>query len=120
MLPLVYFHVIAGLLSTAGSLPAQDQTAPRPNAETAPPSPPAAPERWNLFYQATSIGDYHGRFHSPYDGAFSLQDHPERDVSLTTTLFFALRLADEFHAGIRPGNRRRPRIQRREWPGEPG
>ncbi len=49
-------------------------------------------ENWNLYYQATSIGDYHGRFHAPYTGPLSLQDYPERDVSLTTTLFFGLRL----------------------------
>jgi hypothetical protein len=49
-------------------------------------------ERWNLYFQATSIGQYHGAFHSPYSDAFSLQDYPERDVSLTTTLFFGLRL----------------------------
>ena len=49
-------------------------------------------ERWNLFYQATSIGQYHGTFHSPYEGPFSLQNTTERDVSLTTTLFFGLRL----------------------------
>ena len=49
-------------------------------------------ERWNLFYQATSIGQYHGTFTSPYEGAFSLQDRMERDVSLTSTLFFGLRL----------------------------
>src|ERR1700730_10131783 len=54
---------------------------------------PAPPERWNLFYQATAIGMYHGTFHAPYSGPFSLQDYPERDVSLTTTLFFSLRLA---------------------------
>jgi high affinity Mn2+ porin len=50
------------------------------------------PERWNLFYQATSIGDYHGKFHSPYEDATSLQAYSERDVSLTTTLFFTWRL----------------------------
>ncbi len=49
-------------------------------------------ERWNLFYQATSIGQYHGTFTSPYSGPLSLQDYPERDVSLTTTLFLGLRL----------------------------
>ncbi len=49
------------------------------------------PERWNLFYQATSIGQYHGTFHSPYSGPFSLQNYTERDVSLTTTLFLGLR-----------------------------
>ncbi len=57
-------------------------------------TPPAdAPaERWNLVYQATSIGQYHGTFHAPYTGPNSLQNYPERDVSLTTTLFFSLRL----------------------------
>lgn len=49
-------------------------------------------DRWNLFYQATSIGQYHGTFHAPYSGLFSLQNYTERDVSLTTTLFLGLRL----------------------------
>jgi high affinity Mn2+ porin len=49
-------------------------------------------ENWNLYYQATSIGDYHGTFQSPYEGPLSLQDYPEHDVSLTTTLFFTARL----------------------------
>jgi len=53
------------------------------------------PERWNLFYQATSIGDYHGTFRSPYEGPLSLKDYPERDVSLTTTLFFTARLGQD-------------------------
>jgi high affinity Mn2+ porin len=60
--------------------------------EPAPSGQPVPDERWNLFYQATSIGQYHGTFNSPYEGPFSLQDYPERDVSLTTTLFFTLRL----------------------------
>src|SRR6202142_983893 len=54
----------------------------------------AAPERWNLFYQATSIGQYHGNFPALYSGTNSLSDKPERDVSLTTTLFFGLRITD--------------------------
>jgi hypothetical protein len=65
-------------------------------AQTAAPAdqtpPPPDPERWNIFYQATSIGQYHGTFPSPYSGSNSLQNYPERDVSLTTTLFFAFRL----------------------------
>jgi high affinity Mn2+ porin len=51
-------------------------------------------ERWNLLYQATSIGQYHGTFNAPYAGANSLADYPERDVSLTTTLFFGFRITD--------------------------
>ncbi len=53
---------------------------------------PQPSENWNLYYQATSIGQHHGTFNSPYDGPLSLQGHPESDVSLTTTLFFGLRL----------------------------
>ena len=49
-------------------------------------------ENWNLYYQATSIGDYHGKFSSPYQGPLSLKDYAERDVSLTSTLFFTARL----------------------------
>ena len=49
-------------------------------------------ERWNLLYQATSIGQYHGAFNAAYSGPNSLQNHPEQDVSLTTTLFFGYRL----------------------------
>ncbi len=57
------------------------------------PSPlPTDAERWNVFYQATSVGQYHGTFHSPYAGPFSLRSEAERDVSLTTTLFLGLRL----------------------------
>lgn len=68
--------------------------APNPQQEEgSPPDASVASERWNLFYQATSIGQYHGTFHSPYSGPFSLQNYMERDVSLTTTLFFGLRLA---------------------------
>ncbi len=83
--------------------PAQEQTPPPPNPppqggqiprqeENKQPEEPVDSERWNLFYQATSIGQYHGTFRSPYSSPFSLQDYPERDVSLTTTLFFGLRL----------------------------
>jgi hypothetical protein len=55
-------------------------------------APPADPENWNLYYQATSVGDHHGTFNSPYEGPLSLHDTSESDVSLTTTLFFSLRL----------------------------
>jgi hypothetical protein len=67
-----------------------------------PPADPVATEWWNLFYQATSIGQYHGTFHSPYESAYSLQDYPERDVSLTTTLFFGLRLSQNTQLYFNP------------------
>jgi high affinity Mn2+ porin len=57
------------------------------------PSDAPASENWNLYYQATSIGQNHGTFNSPYTGPLSLQDYREDDVSLTTTLFFDARLA---------------------------
>lgn len=38
---------------------------------------------------------YHGTFPAPYTGPLSLQDHSERDVSLTTTLFFTARLQQD-------------------------
>ena len=49
-------------------------------------------EPWNLYWQATSIGQYHGRFPASYQGVNSLHNTPERDVSLTTTFFLGLRL----------------------------
>lgn len=81
-------RVATALLIFALTASAQDQP------PAAAPSDPAQTESWNLFYQATSIGQYHGTFNSPYSSPFSLQDYPERDVSLTTTLFFGLRLGD--------------------------
>jgi high affinity Mn2+ porin len=63
-------------------LAAQDAAAPAP-----------APERWNLYFQATSIGQYHGSFTSPYSDYFSLQGRPEADTSLTSTIFFGFLLA---------------------------
>src|SRR5689334_18162510 len=62
-----------------------------PSAQAQEPQAPE-PERWNLFYQATSIGQYHGSFRSPYTGPNSLQNYSERDVSLTTTLYLGVRL----------------------------
>jgi len=55
---------------------------------------PVEPSIWNLYYQATSIGQEHGTFTAPYTGPLSLRDYPEHVVSLTTTLFFGLRLSD--------------------------
>lgn len=59
-------------------------------------------ERWNLYYQATSIGQYHDSFPALYSGPLSLSDKPERDVSLTTTLFFGLNLGDDIQLYFDP------------------
>jgi len=87
--------ILSFALLSAPPLAAQQADAPAvtPPAADAP-APETAEERWNLYYQATSIGQYHGTFNSPYEGPFSLQDYMERDASITTTLFFGWRLAD--------------------------
>jgi high affinity Mn2+ porin len=71
--------------------PAQGGEIPR-QEENQTSQEPAAPQRWNLFWQATSIGQYHGTFRSPYEGPNSLRDITEYSSSLTTTIFFGLRL----------------------------
>src|SRR6185312_4562022 len=58
-------------------------------AQDPPPVQADAPERWSLFYQATSVGQAHGDFPAAYSGPLSLRNTPEHDVSLTTTLFLA-------------------------------
>jgi high affinity Mn2+ porin len=73
------------VLSLSGGLMAQSSDPPV--------SEPPASENWNLYYQATSIGQNHGTFNAPYTGPLSLRDYREDDVSLTTTLFFDARLA---------------------------
>lgn len=77
---------------------AQDST----TTPTAPAPAETPDERWNLYWQATSIGQYHGTFRSPYEGANSLQDVTERDASLTTTLYLGLRLAKSWQVYFDP------------------
>ncbi len=64
-------------------------------------SPPAE-EQWNVYYQATSIGSTHPGFPALYSGAFSLQPHPEAEVSLTTTLFLGFRFAHNTQIYVNP------------------
>jgi high affinity Mn2+ porin len=89
--------IFAGWMLVILCVHSHAQTAPAPEPHASPPpdafsNSEAESENWNLYYQATSIGDYHGTFISPYEGPLSLQDYPEHDVSLTTTLFFTARL----------------------------
>ena len=74
-------------LQPAGNVPADSD-----GSAAGAPSADGQAERWNLYYQATSIGQQHGTFNAPYQGEFSLQDYTEHVVSLTTTLFFGLNL----------------------------
>ena len=80
--------------ATGGKIPRQEENKNVQKTE--------ATRRWNLFWQATSIGQYHGTFRAPYGGPNSLQDYPERSVSLTTTLFFGFRLDDNTQIYINP------------------
>jgi high affinity Mn2+ porin len=59
-------------------------------------------ENWNLYFQATSIGQQHGTFNSPYEGPLSLRNYLERDVSLTTTLFLDFRLDHDTQVVFNP------------------
>ncbi len=83
-----YFRCILAFAVASYGLAQQTDPANQSPA-TVPPS-----ERWNLYYQATSIGDYHGGFPAQYSGALSLSNHPEADVSLTSTLFLGWRLGN--------------------------
>src|SRR5271170_4256618 len=76
----VAFLMPMTLLGQSSDVPSKDTPAPDTS------------ENWNLYYQATSIGQHHGTFISPYEGPLSLQNVSESDVSLTTTLFLDLRL----------------------------
>jgi high affinity Mn2+ porin len=49
------------------------------------------PETWNIYIQATSVGQHHGSFPSPYEGPLSLVGRAEKDVSLTSTVFLGWR-----------------------------
>src|SRR5262245_48040991 len=59
-------------------------------------------ERWNLYFQATSIGQYHGDFQAPYSGPLSLVNHAEAEASLPSTLYLGLRLARNTQLYVNP------------------
>ena len=91
------FRTMRTMLLLAGAAAAQESPgaafdAPAPGQSAAAPNPNSEFDRWNLFYQATSIGMTHPAFYSPYVGPLSLLPFAEHDVSLTTTLFSATRL----------------------------
>jgi high affinity Mn2+ porin len=52
----------------------------------------ATAQRWNVHFQATSIGQHHGSFPSLYEGENSLPSHAENRVSITATAFLSFRL----------------------------
>jgi high affinity Mn2+ porin len=82
-LPLVIAVALMAALVSA-------QEAQAPAAQE--PATPAEEQRWNLHWQATSIGQTHDTFRAPYEGTNSLENRREYDVSITTTFFLGLRL----------------------------
>jgi high affinity Mn2+ porin len=97
------FRAIVAMLLFQGAAYAQSAVATvtdasDPSSDSSQAAPATHPDpnnefdRWNLFYQATSIGMTHPAFPAPYTGPLSLLPVAEHDVSLTTTLFFAARL----------------------------
>ncbi len=62
----------------------------------------AQEDRWNLFWQATSIGQAHGAFRAPYTGTNSLESRTEADASITTTIFLGLRLSPSTQLYVTP------------------
>ena len=107
-------RVFFALALVCSALEAQDQQQnPPENAppregkvprqeENKPPQQIEVPQRWNIFWQATSVGQYHGKFHSPYEGANSLLDRVERSWSVTSTLFLGLRLGPNTSIYVNP------------------
>ena len=77
------------------------------------PDTETAPERWNLYYQATSIGDYHGTFPSPYEARSACKTI--RSATFPHHNAFFHRSAGAEHVSdFRSGDRGRKRVQRRE------
>jgi high affinity Mn2+ porin len=79
----LFFLPIAGVLLACSIAAAQDAQDTNSSAES---------ERWNIHFQATSIGQHHGWFPSLYEGVNSLPSHPESRGSLTATIFLAYRV----------------------------
>ena len=71
-------------------------------AANVPSAEPSTSRTWSVHYQATSIGQGHGPFPSPYEGLNSLPPVSEYRVSLTATIFLALRLNHHWEFVVDP------------------
>ncbi len=60
--------------------------------ETAKPADQPTEEKFNIYGQTTVISDWHGTFHSPYEGEHSFRSLDEAKTSMTGTLDFGLHL----------------------------
>ena len=92
------------------------------HAQDAPPAPRTrlrkTPERWNIFWQATSIGQAHDNFHAPYTGPESL-NRSRRGRSLADHHFVHGLPAGGLHRAVfRSGNRGRQGLQQRRRTGQ--
>jgi high affinity Mn2+ porin len=101
-----YFSLLIGAGFLAGALPVVGQTsAGNPpvdaSTQTANITPPAE-GRWSIHFQATSIGQHHGSFHSLYEGENSLPPHTENRVSITATVFLGFRVNDHIELVVNP------------------
>jgi high affinity Mn2+ porin len=66
------------------------------------PSAQIQPSWVSVQFQATSIGQTHGEFDSPYAGENSLPAHRENFVSLTSTLFLTVRAGSHLEFVVNP------------------
>ena len=67
-----------------------------------PAAPSVSSRAWSIHFQATSIGQEHGWFPSPYEGENSLPSHPEHRVSITATVFLSFRLSRHWEFTVNP------------------
>lgn len=86
-----HFRACTLFVCLSGAVAAQNDAAPQ-----------VLPSWASIHYQATSIGQTHGEFNSPYQGTNSLPPHREDFVSLTSTLFLTLRAGAHWEFVVTP------------------
>jgi high affinity Mn2+ porin len=59
-------------------------------------------KKWSIHFQSTAVGDWHGRFYSPYEGINSLPAHPETRMSFTATGFLGFRVLSNTQIFVDP------------------
>ena len=100
-----HLSLLIGVALLIGAMPVAGQTStgevPDASTQTAGNTTPAE-SRWTIHFQATSIGQHHGSFHSLYEGENSLPPHPENRVSLTATIFLGLRVNRHVELVVNP------------------
>jgi hypothetical protein len=96
---LISVAFLAGAMHVVG----QTSEGDAPDASTQSTSDtPGAEGRWTIHFQATSIAQHHGSFHSLYEGENSLPPHPESRASLTATIFLSFRVNQHVELIVNP------------------